>query len=503
MKIVDVEVFGTNATGGDITIELRDVDNGNITIASTTATITGGGTAANPIPHTIPLDFYVEPGNYRLVRTAATPTGVGMGYVSAANSSFPYPLGSSGSVTGGATATGTSTIQYFFFNWTIEEIALLCASDREEAIATVHEIIDIDVTATETTIDAGDSTTLTATSTNTDYTYEWTWDGDGGTPLTGASVTVSPTEHTIYTVTATDTVTGCQTSEEIEILVYDMTLCNSIEILTVTDGSVCDEGEVTLSATASGTGSEIYWYDAPTGGNKIGEGTPFETPSLTETTSYWASEVYLDGGSITGVGIVTPTGTGTNSTVNYGMQFTVTEPTTLVSVDVLSTANGGDLSIALYDSNNLVVGNHIAYHTKAITAGAYHTIPLNFEIPAAGTYRLVRAAQSVTIALRSNNTTGVTNPYPIGTIGQIEGGHSSLTGTATNSQYMFYNWTFSSAFTLCESAREEATATVVDVEGVDVSATAMQVNPNNGTTLTASSTNTNYIYTWEDRKSVV
>src|SRR5690606_5129380 len=301
----------------------------------------------------------VPPGNYRLVRTAANPTGVGMGYVSAANSSFPYPLGSSGSVTGGATATATSTIQYFFFNWTIEEISLLCESDREEVTATVHEIIGIDVTATETIINFGDSTTLTASSTNSDYTYEWTW--DGGTPLTGASVTVSPTEHTTYTVTATDTVTGCQTSEEIEILVYDMTLCDSIEILTTTDGSVCGEGTTTtLQATASGTGSEIYWYDAAVEGNKVGEGASFETPELTETTSYWATEVYLDGETINGVGIITPSGTGTNSTVGYGIQFTVTEPTTLVSVDVLSTATGGDLTIGLYDvSTSTYIASHI------------------------------------------------------------------------------------------------------------------------------------------------
>src|SRR5690554_252242 len=492
MKIVDVQVFGTNATGGEITIELRDIDNGNVTIASTTATITGGGTAASPIPHTIPLNFYVQPGNYRLVKTAPT-TGIGLGYVSAANSSFPYPLGSSGSVTGGATATATSTIQYFFFNWTIEEISLLCISDREEAIATVHETINIDVTATETIIDSGDSTTLTASSTNSDYTYEWTW--DGGTPLTGASVTVSPTEHTTYTVTATDTVTGCQTSEEIEILVYNMALCDDIEILTTTDASVCGEGTTTtLQATASGNGSEIYWYDAAVGGNLVGQGLSFETPELTETASYWASEVYLDGETITGVGIVTPSGTGTNSTVGYGIQFTVTEPTTLVSVDVLSTGTtDGDLTIGLYDVST---STYIASHLEPITAGQYHTIPLNFDVPAAGTYRLVRQAQSVTIALRSQNTTGTEYPYPIGAIGQLDGGHVSLTGTVNAGQYMFYNWNFSTALVICESDREEVTATVYDVIDIDVTATETTIDFGDNTTLSASSTNPNYTYEW-------
>src|SRR5690554_5744334 len=491
IKIVDVEVFGTNATGGDITIELRDVDNGNVTIASTAATITGGGTVANPIAHTIARNFYVQPGNYRLVKTAPT-TGIGLGYVSAANSSFPYPLGRSGSVTGGATATASSTIQYFFFNWTIEEINLLCESAREEVIATVHEIIGVDVTATESIIDSGDSTTLTASSTNSDYTYEWTW--DGGTPLTGASVTVSPTEHTTYTVTATDTVTGCQTSEEIEILVYNMALCDDIEVLTTTDASICGEGTTTtLQATASGNGTEIYWYDAAVGGNLVGQGPSFETPELTETTSYWATEVYLDGETINGVGIITPSGTGTNSTVGYGIQFTVTEPTTLVSVDVLSTATGGDLTIGLYDVST---STYIASHIETITGGQYHTIPLNFDVPAAGTYRLVRQAQSTTIALRSQNTTGTEYPYPIGTIGQLDGGHISLTATVNAGQYMFYNWAFDTAVVICESDREEVIASVHETIDIDVTSTDTELLPGESATLSASSTNANYIYEW-------
>src|SRR5690554_6560112 len=294
--IVDVEVFGTSTTGGDITIELRYIDNGNATIASTTATITGGGTAASPIPHTIPLDFVVPAaGNYRLVRTAAT-ASVGMGYVTAANSSLPYPLGNSGEVTGGATATGTSTSQYFCFNWTIKEAAL-CESVREEAVATVFTVEEVEASATTTQVDPGNSTTLTATSTNTNYTYAWTWDSTtgGGTGTgTGASITVTPTAHTTYTVTATDSVTGCIAIDEIQIVVFNTSLCNTLDITSTTGAYVCDEGTAILTAVASNTGDEIYWFDAAVGGNRVGSGTSFETPELTQTTSYWAAEVLQD-----------------------------------------------------------------------------------------------------------------------------------------------------------------------------------------------------------------
>src|SRR5690606_5524536 len=51
-------------------------------------------------------------------------------------------------------------------------------------------------------------------------------------------------------------------------------------INSVTDGAVCGEGSTILQATASGTGSEIYWYDAEVGGNLVAEGSSFETPTL-------------------------------------------------------------------------------------------------------------------------------------------------------------------------------------------------------------------------------
>src|SRR5690554_5401550 len=493
MKIVDVEVFGTNATGGDITIELRDVDNGNVTVAQTTATITGGGTAASPIPHTVTLNFDVQPGTYRLVRSAATPTGVGMGYVTAANSSFPYPLGSSGSVTGGSTLTGTSTTQYFFFNWTIEEITLLCASDREEVIATVHEI---DVTASEMIIDAGDSTTLSVTSNNANFTYEWTW--SGGT-ATGASVTVSPTEHTTYILTATDTVTNCQTSQEIEILVYDLTLCDSIEILTTTDGSVCGEGTTTtLQATASGTGSEIYWYDAAVEGNLVGQGPSFETPELTGTTSYWAAEVYLDegGGLLTGLGQPAPS-QNINSVTNAGLLFTATESFTLIDVEVhSSTTAGGDVVIGLRDidnGNTLVASTTITLPPGGSAAAAIPvTVPLNFDITP-GNYRLVK--ESGAGMLYNAATTGAPGfPYLLGDVGTITGG-ATVTGTSTL-YYFFYNWTVSSASVICESDREEVTATVYDIIDIDVTATETTIDFGDNTTLSVSSTNPNYTYEW-------
>ncbi len=56
--------------------------------------------------------------------------------------------------------------------------------------------------------------------------------------------------------------------------------------------SRCGEGTVTLTALATvedGSTIAYNWFAAPTGGSSLGTGSSFETPSLTETTSYYVS----------------------------------------------------------------------------------------------------------------------------------------------------------------------------------------------------------------------
>src|SRR5690606_34249739 len=75
--------------------------------------------------------------------------------------------------------------------------------------------------------------------------------------------------------------------------------CQSLDITASTGGTIPCIGKATLSATGSGIGNEIYWYDAATGGNLVGIGPNFTTTELSTTTSYWAAEVIttLAGGS--------------------------------------------------------------------------------------------------------------------------------------------------------------------------------------------------------------
>src|SRR5690606_24715321 len=67
-----------------------------------------------------------------------------------------------------------------------------------------------------------------------------------------------------YTLTLTETASPCQ----------------SLAITNTTPATINCGGSATLTAASSGTGDEIYWYDAATGGDKVGEGSSFTTPVL-------------------------------------------------------------------------------------------------------------------------------------------------------------------------------------------------------------------------------
>lgn len=59
------------------------------------------------------------------------------------------------------------------------------------------------------------------------------------------------------------------------------------QILTTTNGDVCQAGTINLTATPSE--GDVLWYDALTGGNLVGMGTTFMTPVLTVTTTYYVA----------------------------------------------------------------------------------------------------------------------------------------------------------------------------------------------------------------------
>ncbi|MEO8147352.1 MAG: T9SS type A sorting domain-containing protein [Bacteroidia bacterium] len=103
-------------------------------------------------------------------------------------------------------------------------------------------------------------------------TYIWS------TGSTASSITVTPPGTTTYTVTVSNG------------------LCTASSSATVTDlgagdpapvgvnGSRCGTGSVALTATGN---SLLRWYSVPTGGAILGTGSPFNTPSISTTTTFY------------------------------------------------------------------------------------------------------------------------------------------------------------------------------------------------------------------------
>src|SRR5690606_26342382 len=153
--------------------------------------------------------------------------------------------------------------------------------------------------------------------------------------------------------------------------------------LTVEDAEICEGSSATLTATSNG--DEVNWYDSATGTTPIYTGTTFETPALTETTSYWVQAVSYgtggDGEIIEGGARVAPSSNSNSSVVAatspWGLSFDTTADFTITSVDVyLASNNPGDLVMQLLDENWAVLEET----TVACPAGSSSN-PVQFEVP--------------------------------------------------------------------------------------------------------------------------
>ncbi|MBL7926932.1 MAG: T9SS type A sorting domain-containing protein [Bacteroidia bacterium] len=85
---------------------------------------------------------------------------------------------------------------------------------------------------------------------------------------------------TTYILTVTDPVSGCTANDTVNVEVLPVPLAPL-----AADTNRCGFGQVVLNATAQG-GYTLNWYDAPTGGNLLGSGSPFIYELGATTTIY-------------------------------------------------------------------------------------------------------------------------------------------------------------------------------------------------------------------------
>jgi hypothetical protein len=263
----------------------RIVTSGSCSLESNicTITITAGSTINNntiTAPATSSFCVTGDPANI----TGSTPSGGGN------VGSFSYVWlsstdGNNFSIIPGATGTSYNpgvVTQTTYFRRVVSKGS--CNSDESNIILiSINQSPSIDVISTGSLCGSG-SVTLEVQS-ESGATIKWYATEQSSAVLNSTSIFSTPlvTQTTTYYAQATKS--GC-TSNRIPVVV---TVNPIPSVVSVTNGSVCRSGDVTLSATPS-SGS-IQWYSEATDGALLGTGQTFTVSTISFNTTVYAQAV--------------------------------------------------------------------------------------------------------------------------------------------------------------------------------------------------------------------
>jgi PKD repeat protein len=187
---------------------------------------------------------------------------------------------------------------------------------------------------------------------------------------------------------------------------------------------VCAGGSALLRGIFEQPGAvSVDWYDAPLGGNLVGSGQLFETPILTEPSTFYAEATYT---LPLGPADNTIGETASEDEQDQGLTLRVYADIRLKSVKVF-TENTGARAIILKTPDNETVFQKIAFLNQTGEV----KVNLNWDIPA-GEYELVKALGKPLY----HNTAGASYPYQIEGVLSVDG---TVSGE-TEAWYYFYDW---------------------------------------------------------------
>ena len=310
-------------------------------------------------------------------------------------------------------------------------------------------------TASATTICSGQSVNFSTnyTGTTNNLVVQWQKLTDGGTIWTdiaaanALTLTLTPTSSANYRckLTACNGVPGYTS-------VVSVVFNNSL--VSTTPSTRCGIGTATLQATAS-SGATVNWYSSATGGTAIGTGSSFTTPTISSTTTYYASAETIIPVTASVGSLVVPSDNLTSTSTNGGMVFNTTFSNVRINSADIFVSGSGDMFFILQDSNGVdIASTTLTGIVGSSTALTTVNFPSTFVVPNVGNgYRII--CTSITSGLIWYNQTG---SYPYNTTGVSITSGWGFSTTSTDLRCIHkLNFTVP---TICSSPREAVTVTV-------------------------------------------
>jgi hypothetical protein len=309
--------------------------------------------------------------------------------------------------------------------------------------------------ASATSICSGQSVNFSTnyTGTTNNLVVQWQKSIDGGTIWTdiaaanALTLTLTPTGPANYRckLTACNGVPGYTS-------VAPITFNNSL--VSTTPATRCGLGTATIQASSS-AGSTVNWYANATGGTAIGTGSSFTTPTISSTTTYYASAESIVPITPTVGSLVVPSDNLTSTSSDGGMVFNTTFPNVRINSADVFVSGSGDMVFVLQDSNGVDIASTtltgIVGSTTALTTVNF---PSTFVVPTIGNgYRII--CSSITSGLIWYNQTG-SYPYTTTGVSITSGWGFSTTSTDLRCIHKL-NFTVP---TVCSSPREAVVVTV-------------------------------------------
>lgn len=259
--------------------------------------------------------------------------------------------------------------------------------------------------------------TISATP-GTGATIQWYAALTGGSFLASTSSYTTPSISTSTTYYADAYLNGCYALSRTSVLASVIT---TPSISSTTPGSRCGVGSVNISATST-TGT-VTWYTAATGGTTLGTGSPFATPSISATTTFYADA------SLSGC----TTATRTAVVATYYVMPTISSKTDGARCDA------GTVAMSAVASTGNVLWYTAATGGSLVNTGPTYSVTLSTTT----TYYLDAATATCTTATRTSVVGQVTPTPTISSVGngaRCDAGTVDISGTPTGGTINWYNF---------------------------------------------------------------